>query len=137
MNFKTIVNLGMLAGVFIITSCGQTDNIQDNTDINSLTEIEDQAFQQEVGEEEGKLEDYIKDLNSKIEIANAEDAEILKETKEQAVNMLLELRSDYLKLTEESAAKWVVFQSNVKNLINTSSEEINYAQEIEDDNSDI
>ena len=106
MNFKTIMNLGLLSGAMFFASCGNTSKVDESTEINALSELEDQAFQQEVSEEEERLENYIKDITLKIESAEDADVESLKAAKTDAVNMLLELRADYTNLSDESAAKW-------------------------------
>lgn len=136
MNVKTIMNLGLLSGAMFFASCGNTSNEDESTEINALAELEDQAFQQEVSEEEERLENYIKEISPKIEAANDEDLESLKTAKIEAVNMLLELRADYINLTDETAAKWVVFQEGINNLVKSAEEEINYAQDLDEDSSD-
>lgn len=136
MNFKTIMNLGLLSGAMFFASCGNTSKVDESTEINALSELEDQAFQQEVSEEEERLENYIKDITLKIESAEDADVESLKAAKTDAVNMLLELRADYTNLSDESAAKWVVFQEGINNLVKSSEEESNYAQDMDEDSSD-
>ena len=136
MNVKTIMNLGMLSGALFFASCGDATKVDESTEINALAELEDQAFQQEVSEEEERLENYIKEISLKIEAANEEDVESLKTAKKEAVNMLLELRADYINLTDETAAKWVVFQEGINNLVKPAEEEINYAQDLDEDSSD-
>ena len=135
MNLKTIMNLGMLAGVITIASCGESTNVEESTEINALAELEDQAFQQEVNEEEVRLENYIKEITAKIESAESEEVGALQNAKKEAVDMLLELRADFILLTDETAAKWVVFQEDINNLVKRSEEEINYAQDMDDDSS--
>ena len=136
MNLKTMMNLGILAGAITFASCGNTSNVEASTEINALAELEDQAFQQEVSEEEERLENYIKEITLKIESADDTDITSLKIAKSEAVNMLLELRADYIKLTDETAAKWVVFQEGINILVKSAGEEINYARDLDDDSSD-
>ncbi len=136
MTFKTIMNLGLVTGALVFASCGNSSPLEDPTEIIALAELEDQAFQEEVSNEEIRLERYIKDINAQIESVKEEDKEELKRIKTDAVKMLLELRSDYIKLTDESAAKWVVFQHSVSELIKSPGEEIDYTLNEDDDNSD-
>ena len=136
MNVKTIMNLGLLSGAMFFASCGDTTKVDESTEINALAELEDQAFQQEVSEEESRLENYIKEISLKIESANEEDVESLKTAKTEAVNMLLQLRADFINLTDETAAKWVVFQEGINNLVKTAEEDMNYAQDMDEDSSD-
>ena len=136
MKFKTIINLGLLASAMYMASCGNISTTEEPVGIAALAELENQAFKEEVNVLEIRLENYIKNIDVEMESAKAETKDKLTKAKSEAQNMLLKLRSEYANLSDESAEKWMAFQEDVKSLIESSIEELDYAQENDDDNSD-